>query len=59
MNMPNILPTAQIRTVSDRLFAEATHDDGTPRWRRSGKRHVELIVGHVVVSGVREGKHFS
>ena len=34
--MSNTLLTPQVRIILDRLFAAATHDDETPRWRRPG-----------------------
>src|SRR5215471_12562983 len=33
-NMANTLRTPQVRTVLDRLFAAAAHDDETPRWKQ-------------------------
>jgi predicted O-methyltransferase YrrM len=35
-NMPNTLRTNQVRTVLNRLFAAAAHDDEIPRWRKPG-----------------------
>ena len=35
-NMANTLRTSQVRSVLDRLFAAAAHDDETPRWRKPG-----------------------
>jgi predicted O-methyltransferase YrrM len=34
--MPNTLHTNQVRTVLNRLFAAAAHDEENPRWRKSG-----------------------
>ena len=33
-NTANTLHTHQVRTVLNRLFAAAAHDDETPRWRK-------------------------
>ena len=33
-DMPNTLRTPRVRTVLNRLFAAAAHDQGTPRWRK-------------------------
>jgi predicted O-methyltransferase YrrM len=35
-NMANTLRTSQVRTVLNRLFTAAAHDDETPRWRKQG-----------------------
>jgi predicted O-methyltransferase YrrM len=35
-NMANTLRTRQVRTVLNRLFTAAAHDDETPRWRKQG-----------------------
>jgi predicted O-methyltransferase YrrM len=35
-NMPNTLRTNQVRTVLNRLFAAAAHDEETPRWWMPG-----------------------
>jgi hypothetical protein len=34
--MANTLHTPQVRTVLERLFAAATQDQETPRWRKPG-----------------------
>jgi predicted O-methyltransferase YrrM len=34
--MPNTLRRSQVKTVLDRLFAEAAQDDENPRWRKPG-----------------------
>ena len=36
INMANTLRTNQVRTVLNRLFTAAAHDDETPRWRKPG-----------------------
>jgi predicted O-methyltransferase YrrM len=36
INMSNTLRTNQVRTVLNRLFAAAAHDDENPRWRKPG-----------------------
>lgn len=35
-NMPNTLRRNRVRTVLDRLFAAAAHDEEIPRWRKPG-----------------------
>jgi hypothetical protein len=36
INMSSTLRTNQVRTVLNRLFAAAAHDDENPRWRKPG-----------------------